>query len=1081
METSTSTRAGLVCPVVSFSYPYRFFLTLFALISAVLLLTQQRAIAQTFPANFAGVQLATGLDPVGIDIAPDGRIFLTEKSGKVRLVKNGALLSTPFVTIPNIDNYNERGLQGIVLDPNFSSNNFVYVYYTYKAPGGSVSNNRISRFTANGDVAVSGSEVVLLNIDPLSSAGNHNGGSLAFKDGKLLITVGENANGANAQSFTTQKGKILRLNPDGTIPTDNPYYGSTTGNNRAIWALGLRNPFRITVQPGTGTVFINDVGQGTYEEVNQGIAGKNYGWPGIEGVKTTQTSPANYQDPFYVYNHSSGCSITAGEFYNPSTTQFPAQYTGQYFFADYCGGWIKTLDPTTKAVATFATGLNRPLAIKTGQDGSLYFIARGGIGGGSDADNTSSNGGVLWRITYTGNGMPVIAVQPTSKTASVGESVTFSVSASGNPTPTYQWQRNGVAIAGATSANYVLSNASLSDNGAVFNVVVSNTAGSVTSTNAALTVLSNQKPTATITTPTAGKTYTAGDVITFSGTGTDPEDGTLPVSALTWKVDFYHYDTPAHVHPALAPTSGISSGSFTIPTSGETSPNVLYRIYLTVTDSKGATATTTVDVNPIRSVVTLVTQPAGLTVKFDGVDVTTPYTFTGVSGIVRNLEAVNQSKNGSAYTFYSWSDGGAATRTLNTPAVATTVTANYIRSADVVSGLTNGVSYTYVEGSYSSLPAFATLTPTKTGTTPDFNLSTRNRDENFAFRFNGYVDLPTDGKYVFYTRSDDGSRLLIGNTVVVDNDGLHGATEKSGEAYLKAGKHAIDVTFFERTGDQLLTVSYEGPGIAKKIIPASVLFSSPASTTTTGPLANGIYELEPQHAIGKRLTVNGSGTADGTEAQIGTANGATSQAWKVISVGNNIYELSPQHATSKRLDVNGASSADGAKVQLWTSNTSNAQRWKLIDKGNSIYELEPQCAPGKRLDVYGASTAEGTRVISWTSTGGNNQRWKLIFKSAARLAAKETQLEEPVSILLTNHPNPFVQKTTITFQLPSQARQSLLQVHTLQGELIRNIDVSGNQAGYYLLNRDNLPDGIYIYSLFVDGLRKASKRLIITK
>ncbi|GAB2588390.1 hypothetical protein GCM10027190_41630 [Spirosoma areae] len=1045
--------------------------------SVALLLTGHRTAAQTFPANFASVQIATGLDPVGLDSAPDGRIFITEKSGKVRIVKNGALLPTPFVTIPNVDNVNERGLQGIVLDPNFNANNFVYVYYTYKAPGGSVSNNRVSRFTASGDVALAGSEVVLLNIDPLSSAGNHNGGSMAFKDGKLLITVGENANGANSQSFTTLKGKILRLNPDGSIPTDNPYYSSTTGNNRSIWALGLRNPFRIAVQPGTGIIVINDVGQSSYEEINQGLAGKNYGWPGIEGFRTTQTPPANYQDPAYAYNHSSGCSITAGEFYNPPTAQFPAQYVGKYFFADYCGGWIKTIDPVTKSLATFATGLNRPVAIRTGQDGSMYILARAGIGGGSDADNTSSNNGILLKVTYTGNGMPVIAAQPLSKTASVGESVTFSVSASGTPAPAYQWQRNGVAISGATSVSYVIPAVSPGDNGAVFKVVVSNTAGSVTSNNATLTVLSTQKPTATITTPVVGKTYTAGDVIQFSGTGTDAQGNPLPASALTWKVDLYHYDSPGHFHPVLAATTGISSGSFTIPVSGETSPNVLYRIYLTVTDSNGATSTSTVDVNPIRSVITLATEPAGLTVKFDGALVTTPFTFTGVSGVTRSLEALDQSKNGSAYTFYAWSDGGAATHTLTTPAATTTITATYIRSADVVSGLTGGVSYTYVEGAYATLPAFATLTPVKTGLTPDFNLSPRNRDDDFAFRFKGYVDLPTDGKYFFFTQSDDGSRLAIGNTTVVDNDGLHGTLEKSGAAYLRAGKHAIEVTFFERTGGQILSVGYEGPGISKKTIPAAVLFSVPESTTTTAPLANGIYELEPQHAIGKRLTISGASIEDGTEAQIATANGAASQSWKLTNVSGGIYELEPQHALSKRLDVSGSSPADGAKVQLWPGNLSTAQRWKLIDKGNNTFELEPQCAPGNRLDVLGAATTYGASVVSRTATGGTNQLWKLTFKSAARRAAEA----RPASLLLANYPNPFGQKTTITFQLPAQARHCLLQIHNLQGELVRSIDVSANREGSYQFSREDLPAGVYVYSLVADGARKASRRLIVLK
>ncbi|WP_170069480.1 PQQ-dependent sugar dehydrogenase [Spirosoma pollinicola] len=1036
--------------------------------------------AQTFPPNFAGIQLATGLDPVGMDIAPNGRIFLTEKSGNIRIVSNGTLLPTPFLTIPNVDNYNERGVQGIVLDPDFSTNNFVYVYYTYKAPGGSVSNNRVSRFTANGDIALSGSERVLLDIDPLSSAGNHNGGSLAFKDGKLLISVGENANGDNAQSFTTLKGKILRLNPDGSIPTDNPFYNSTVGNNRAIWALGLRNPFRIVVQPGTGTVFVNDVGQSAYEEINQVVAGKNYGWPGIEGNRTNQTPPTNYQDPVYAYNHDSGCSITAGEFYNPSTAQFPSSYMGKYFFADYCGGWIKTMDPATKSITSFSTGLNRPLVIKVGLDGSLYFIARGGIGGGSDADNTSSNGGVLWKVTYTGNGMPVVAVQPVNKTVSVGESVTFSVSASGTPTPTYQWQRNGVAISGATAASYVLPSVTLNDNGAVFKVVVSNSAGSVTSGEATLTVLTNQKPTATIITPTAGKTYSGGDVIDFSGRGVDPEDGNLPASALSWRVDLYHYDIPTHFHPVLESTSGISSGSFTIPVSGETSPHVLYRIYLTVTDSKGATTTSTVDVNPIQSVITLVSQPAGLTVKFDGTVVTTPFTFTGVSGISRSLDVVDQTKNGSNYTFYSWSDGGAAAHTLNTPSTAATITATYIRSADVVSGVTNGVSYTYVEGEYASLPAFSTLTPVKTGTTTDFTLAPRNREDNFAFLFKGYVDLPTDGKYTFYTQSDDGSRLSIGGAVVVDNDGLHGFLEKSGSIYLKAGKHAIDVTFFERDGDQILNVLYEGPGIGKKTIPSSVLFYAPVGTPGSGGLADGIYELEPQHAIGKRLLVSGAGTADGTEVQIGTANGSVSQGWKLTDVGGGFYDLSPQYILSKRLDVNNAGRENGTKVQIWTSNTTQAQRWKVIDKGNNIYEFAPECALDKRLDVSGVSTSDGTKLITWTSTGGANQRWKLISRSSARLAEERIPGDKPVGTGLANYPNPFDQTTTVTFPISSSARQSLIQIYTLQGELVRSIDVSTNQEGRYELSRDRLGDGIYIYRLLGDGILKASQRLIIS-
>src|SRR5204863_5085214 len=125
----------------------------------------------------------------------------------------------------------------------------------------------------------------------------------------------------------------------GTIPTDNPFFGTATGTNRAIWALGLRNPFTFAVQPGTGRIFINDVGQNTFEEINDGIAGSNYGWPNSEGLRQpgdTATSIGTYRDPLFVYDHNigpnGGCAITGGTFYNPSTAQFPGGYVGDYFF-----------------------------------------------------------------------------------------------------------------------------------------------------------------------------------------------------------------------------------------------------------------------------------------------------------------------------------------------------------------------------------------------------------------------------------------------------------------------------------------------------------------------------------------------------------------------------------------------------------------------------------------------------------------------------------------------------------------------------------------------------------------------------
>ncbi|MEJ7677609.1 MAG: PQQ-dependent sugar dehydrogenase [Segetibacter sp.] len=164
----------------------------------------------------------------------------------------------------------------------------------------SAANNRISRFTANGDIVVPGSEVVVLNLDPLSSATNHNGGSIHFgKDGKLYVAVGENANSANAQNPDTYLGKILRINSDGSVPTGNPF---TTGSEqrKRVWEYGLRNPFTFDIQPVTGRIFVNDVGQNTWEEVNDCTSGgHNYGWPNAEGM----SSNSLYTNPVYTYKH----------------------------------------------------------------------------------------------------------------------------------------------------------------------------------------------------------------------------------------------------------------------------------------------------------------------------------------------------------------------------------------------------------------------------------------------------------------------------------------------------------------------------------------------------------------------------------------------------------------------------------------------------------------------------------------------------------------------------------------------------------------------------------------------------------
>jgi len=354
--------------------------TILALVvAASFILVSARAIAANLPTGFTEVQVGGNLSGslTAMAFAPDGRLFVCQQGGQLRVIKNGVLLSTPFVSL-TVDSSGERGLLGIALDPNFTTNHYLYVYYTVAT---SPIHNRVSRFTAAGDTAAPGSEIIILNLDNLSSATNHNGGAIHFgPDGKLYIGVGENANGANAQSLSNLLGKMLRINADGTIPPDNPFYNTATGNNRAIWALGLRNPFTFAFQPGTTRLFINDVGESTYEEINDGIAGSNYGWPITEGP----TSNSAFRGPIYFYGHGTnnvtGCAIVGAAFYNPPVPQFPSSYSGKYFFADLCNGWIRVFDPSAGTATGFATGIVNPVDLHVGSDGALYYLARGSGG-----------------------------------------------------------------------------------------------------------------------------------------------------------------------------------------------------------------------------------------------------------------------------------------------------------------------------------------------------------------------------------------------------------------------------------------------------------------------------------------------------------------------------------------------------------------------------------------------------------------------------------------------------------------------------------------------------------------------------
>ena len=384
--------------------------------------------AATVPPGYVEQTIGGLSSPTAMTFADDGTLFIAEQGGDLRVARRGVLADQPFVHV-STDSSGERGLLGVALAPGFPGNNRLYIYYTVP---GSPAHNRVSWFAADGDVAGGGEHVIidLPNLGPT----NHNGGALHFgNDGQLYIGVGENATGSNAQSLATPLGKLLRVTPDGAPSDGNPFADGPDGNDDRIWAYGLRNPFTFAVRPSDGHIFIDDVGQNTWEEIDDGIAGANYGWPQTEGP----TTATGITGPIYSYNHDDGsCAIAGGTFFESNA--LGPSYTGRYFFSDLCSGWIKAFSPSDGSVIDLASGVGNPVDLRTGPDGALWYLAHGdGVVGRITIDNNRPRTFFLRNSPSTG---------PASSTFTFGSQrdVPLFCDWDGNGTDTVGVFRNGV-------------------------------------------------------------------------------------------------------------------------------------------------------------------------------------------------------------------------------------------------------------------------------------------------------------------------------------------------------------------------------------------------------------------------------------------------------------------------------------------------------------------------------------------------------------------------------------------------------------------------------------------------------------
>jgi glucose/arabinose dehydrogenase len=654
----------------------------------------------TLPAGFEDQLVASVSQPTGLAFTPDGRLLITEKSGRLRVYTN-SLQSTAALDISSkVCSGSERGLLSVAVDFEFAQNNYIYVFYTYNKPGtncatnsSNVAVNRVSRFVLGSNNQVSTSSEVVLLDNILSYAGNHNAGDLFFgKDGYLYVSSGDGGcdfagnsgcAGDNdaAKDTNTLLGKILRITREGDIPPGNPFTGSNTSRcNRGstsagricqeIYATGLRNPFRMAFDPNATSTrfFINDVGQNVWEEINLGQAGADYGWNTREGNCTNGstsncgTPPSGLTNPIYAYQHDGCNSITGGAFIPNGF--WPSSYNNGYFFSDYVCGKIFLLKQSGSSYTAtdFVTNLGGSSAVHlifgpNGSGRSLYYT-------------TFAGGGQVRRVNYTGssNRAPVASFSAAPTSGNVPINVSFDASGSSDPdgnTLSYSWNFGDGSTGSGRTVQKTYTSAGK------FRVVLTvRDSNGATSSYARTVFPGNTAPSVGITSPSSSTRFSVGQSITVQASATDAQDGTLPGSSLRWTVRIRHNN---HTHPYKTGTGNSITVTMPAPEDLAATETSWLEVILIATDSQGLSSRVTQRLLPKIVNVNFASSPSGRNLSVNGVTITTPKTVKSWPNYALRVNAPNQS----GQTFQSWSDGGAQSHTITTPSNGGSYTATF--------------------------------------------------------------------------------------------------------------------------------------------------------------------------------------------------------------------------------------------------------------------------------------------------------------------------------------------------------------------------------------------------------------------
>ena len=668
--------------------------------------------AGAVPSGFSDAFVASVDSPMDIDFTPDGRTLVANKSGLIRVIQNGTLLATPALNLSGVVCTDvERGLGGLSVHPQFATNRYIYVYYTFAkfGPCGVVDPvNRLSRFVLPpSNIIDPSTELVLMDTPQLGTTGHHNGGDIEFgRDGFLYLTIGEANMGTSLPDLGRLLGKVVRLTDNGDIPAGNPYTGvgtvrcsvdgvppagSPAGTKcQEIYASGFRNPFRMARDPNAaGTrFFINDVGDDSWEEIDELAPGANYGWSSREGpcARNSDTScapVAGLTDPVHWYSHQGiGGAITGGAFVPNGL--WPSAYDGKYLFADYVFGQIYRLDPggpNCRLCVPPTSAFNQTVFSDTP---GVVAMAFGPYGGTQALYYVTRATNEVRRIAYTGsaNRSPVAAATANPRYGAVPLTVNLSSSGSSDPDGnalTYRWDfKDGSPINTSANPSHIFTTAGTY----MVQLTVDDGRGGTDTTTARVDA-GNLPPVPIINTPTAIQQFSVGEVLTLTGTASDPEDGPLADVDLTWEVRQHHH---THYHPYLDPTVG---NNLTIvgpePEDFNSTQDSYLEVLLTATDSKGLSTTISQAVQPRRVNLTFQTVPTGFNLVAQGQPITAPKTLVGWKDWKIQVAAPDQ-RNGSGvqYHWTSWSDHGWQTHEIAVPAAPTAYTASFVTGTGVV-------------------------------------------------------------------------------------------------------------------------------------------------------------------------------------------------------------------------------------------------------------------------------------------------------------------------------------------------------------------------------------------------------------